>query len=208
MNRKIDWYFDFISPYSYFQHHHFITQHQELSIDYYPVLLGALLMRNNVRGPAEIPEKRRSTYRYCTWYAERHGIPFRFPDVHPYHPVNVLRLALAAGASRESVTRIFDYIWVKGKHPVGENLDELARSLGIENCRDAVSRQDVKDQLRRNTEHAAALGIFGVPTVVVNGNLFWGNDETEMVLEFLDNRNLFSDLAYKRLEDIPDGLAG
>lgn len=207
MDRNIDWYFDFISPYAYFQHYRFITRHPDLSINYYPVLLGALLTRNNIKGPAEVVEKRRSTYRYCTWYAGRHGIPFRFTDIHPYYPVSVLRLALAAGADRESVARIFHYIWVEGKNPTGENLGELAGLLGIADYRSAIARQDVKDQLRQNTEQAFSLGVFGVPTAAVDGTLFWGNDATEMVMEFLDNRDLFADQAYTRLEEIPDGLA-
>lgn len=207
MTRNIDWYFDFISPYSYFQHYLFVTRYPDLSIRYYPVLLGALLIQNNIKGPAEVPEKRRSTYRYCTWYAKRHDIPFRFPDLHPYRPVNVLRLALAAGVSQQSVTRIFDYIWVEGKSPTGKKLDELAGLLGIEDIQTAISRQEIKDQLRQNTEQAANLGIFGVPTIAVDGNLFWGNDETEMAMEFLDDRTLFMDHDYARLEHIPDGLA-
>lgn len=209
MRRSVDWYFDFISPFAYFQHLALVGDHPEIEIRYHPVLLGALFVRNDHKGPAEIPSKRTMTYRFCAWYAARHGIPLRFPDVHPYRPVNVLRLALAAGVNADTVSRIFEYIWVEGKSPDRpERLEELSARLGVDDCMSAIGNQDIKDQLRQNTERAIELGAFGVPTAVVDGKLFWGHDQTPMLIEYLDNRGLFESGEYKRLESIRDGLAG
>lgn len=207
MNKTIDWYFDFISPFAYFQHRQLISNHPEIQIRYFPILLGALFVKHQHKGPAEIPTKRIMTYRYCTWYAKQHGIPLQFPDVHPYHPVSVLRLALAAGANANTVSRIFEYIWVKGKSPDRpERLAELASQLALHDYVDAISNPSIKDELRQNTEQAISFGIFGVPTVMLDDQLFWGQDQTQLLLEYLENPNLFAQEQYQRLEHIPDGL--
>src|SRR4029079_4389504 len=77
----------------------------------------------------EIPAKRRWTYRWCTWWAQSLGIPFRFPAEHPFNPLQHLRLALACGSRPDAVKRIFESIWVRG-----ENASDPARFGGL--CRD------------------------------------------------------------------------
>ena len=207
MNKSIDWYFDFISPFAYFQHRHLINEHPDIEIRYYPILLGALFVQNQHKGPAEIPAKRIMTYRYCIWYAIQHQIPFRFPDVHPYHPVSVLRMSLAAGVNAETVSKIFEYIWVDGKSPnQAEHLGELASSLGLDGYESAIAEPEIKDRLRQNTERAIELGIFGVPTSSIGNQLFWGHDQTPLILEYLDNPRLFEDEEYRGIDNIRDGL--
>ncbi|MCY4050633.1 MAG: 2-hydroxychromene-2-carboxylate isomerase [Gammaproteobacteria bacterium] len=207
MNKSIDWYFDFISPFAYFQHRDLINQHSDVKIRYYPVLLGALFLHNQHKGPAEIPAKRMITYRYCVWYAKQHQIPFKFPDVHPYRPINVLRMAIAAGVNAETVSKIFEFIWVKGKSPdQSEHLNELAACLGLIDYESAITKPEVKEELRKNTEQAVELGIFGVPTVSIDDHLFWGHDQTPLILEYLDNPDLFKNQDYLRIANIRDGL--
>ena len=207
MNKSIDWYFDFISPFAYFQHRHLINEHPDIEIRYHPVLLGALFVQNQHKGPAEIPVKRIMTYRYCIWHAKQHQIPFRFPDVHPYRPVNVLRMALAAGVNAETVSKIFEFIWVDGKSPdQPERLDELASRLELDGYQSATTKPEIKNQLRQNTERAIELGIFGVPTSSIGNQLFWGHDQTPMILEYLNNPQLFEDEEYRRIDAIRDGL--
>src|SRR3954465_3377225 len=112
MRASIDWYFDFVSPYSYIALHRL----RELphAVNYKPVLFAGLLNHWGQKGPAEIPAKRRWTYRWCTWWAGSLGIPFRFPAEHPFNPLQHLRLALACGSRPEAVKRIFEAIWVRG----------------------------------------------------------------------------------------------
>ena len=206
-NQSIDWYFDFISPFAYFQHHTLVNQYPDVTINYYPILFGAVLQNYGNKGPAEIPSKRIMTYRYCTWQAKNRGIPFQFPDVHPYRPVSVLRLAIAAGITTDSVSRIFEFIWVNGKDPSSpDNLLELASKLGIDNLDEAIQHQWVKDQLRENTDRASSLDMFGVPTIMIGDKLFWGDDLTEMAMSYLSNPELFDSEDYQRLETLPNGL--
>ena len=102
-----DWYFDFISPYSYFASLQLHDLSSRLNLRYRPVLFAGLLNHWEQKGPAEIPEKRRWTYRWCTWWAQQHGIPFRFPQAHPFNPISYLRLALAANCSAQAIHTIF-----------------------------------------------------------------------------------------------------
>src|SRR4029077_7260879 len=110
---SIDWYFDFVSPFSYICLHR--MGDLPADITYRPVLFAGLLNHWGQKGPAEIPAKRRYTYRWCHWWSEHLGIPFRFPAAPPFNPPPHLRLALAAGPTAQVVGRIFDAIWTTGR---------------------------------------------------------------------------------------------
>ena len=77
--RSAIWYFDFVSPFAYICLHRLKELPQHLKLEYRPVLFAGLLGHWGQKGPAEIASKRRYTYRWCNWWAERLGIPFRFP---------------------------------------------------------------------------------------------------------------------------------
>src|SRR5881394_4173965 len=111
---SVDWYFDFVSPYAYIALHRL----REFShpVNYKPVLFAGLLNHWGQKGPAEIPAKRRWTYRWCTWWASELGVPFRFPAAHPFNPLPHLRLALACGSEPKAVKRIFEWVWINGEH--------------------------------------------------------------------------------------------
>src|SRR5207249_4672726 len=91
----MDWYFDFISPYSYLQLEQMPRWPEGVVLVAKPILFAALLDHWGQKGPAEIPVKRAFTYSQVQWLGDRAGIPFRFPPRHPFNPVSVLRLAVA-----------------------------------------------------------------------------------------------------------------
>src|SRR3954471_19746428 len=153
---SVDWYFDFVSPYSYIALHRLGELSQP--VNYKPVLFAGLLNHWGQKGPAEIPAKRRWTYRWCTWWAKELGIPFRFPAEHPFNPLHHLRLALACGSRPEAVKRIFEWVWMSGGNASDpERFSQLCTELGIE----SQKLGEMKDRLRQNTEEAAARGVFG-----------------------------------------------
>ena len=86
-----------------------------ISIEYRPVLFAGLLNHWGQKGPAELPTKRRYTYRWSHWIATRLGLPFRYPAAHPFNPLHHLRLAIACGSTPEAVGKIFDSIWTTGE---------------------------------------------------------------------------------------------
>ena len=200
------WYFDFVSPYAYLQSRMLHKFAGKAQIAMKPVLFAGLLAHSKNLGPAEIPSKRVWTYRFCTWFARGHGIPFRFPPRHPFNPLKPLRLAIAQGAAPAAVHAIFDFIWAEGRDPADPAAwNALGARLGISDPDAAIDRQAVKDALRGNTEAAIAAGVFGVPSFVIGGEVFWGVDSTDFVLEYLDNPALFGDPEYRRVANLPAG---
>src|SRR4051812_48076591 len=159
MRASIDWYFDFVSPYSYIALHR--LRELPLAVTYKPVLFAGLLNHWGQKGPAEIPAKRKWTYRSCVWEAKKLGLPFRFPAQHPFNPLQHLRLALAAGCTPQAVRTIFESVWTTGEDAADPaRFSSLCSELGV----DPAKHPQVKDLLRKNTEEAAARGVFGVPS--------------------------------------------
>ena len=201
------WYFDFISPFAYLQLGRFLQLPTDLDVTPVPVVFGAILKHWGQLGPAEIPPKRRFVYRFFQWNAARLGIPFAIPPLHPFNPLPALRLCVAAGGQIEHTRAVFDIIYGKGIQPDGpKGVQAIADALGISDPEAAMSDTSVKDILRSNTEAAIADGAFGVPTFVVEGEVFWGGDATDMMLSFLDNPSLFETAEMKRISDMPMGL--
>jgi 2-hydroxychromene-2-carboxylate isomerase len=109
MSRRADWYFDVVSPYAYLQLMQFDRLPDDLEVTFKPVLFAGLLGHWEHKGPAEIPAKRRQTYRYCHWLAGKRGLPFRVPPRHPFNPLAILRLTVALGATRPVVEAVFHH---------------------------------------------------------------------------------------------------
>jgi 2-hydroxychromene-2-carboxylate isomerase len=202
MATSIDWYFDFVSPFSYIALHRLEELGQP--VNFKPVLFAGLLQHWGQKGPAEIPAKRKWTYRWCTWWAKELGIPFRFPAEHPFNPLQHLRLALACGSKPDAVKRIFDALWISGGNASDEaRFAALCRELGVR----AEALSEHKDALRRNTEEAAARGVFGVPTFVIDGEVFWGADSLEFAKAFLKDKAVVRNEEMRRVDSLPVGAA-
>ena len=199
-----DWYFDFLSPFSYLQLAQFDRLPPDLEVTYRPVLFAGLLAHWEHKGPAEIPAKRVQTYRWCHWYAARHGIPFRMPPAHPFNPLRPLRLAVAQGAEPALIRALFDAIWAEGRDPSQvEEWRALTGRLGITDADEMIARPEVKAALRRATEEAAARGVFGIPTFVIGDEVFWGLDTTDLVLDYLNDPTMLKSGEYARISDLP-----
>ncbi|MGQ0511282.1 MAG: 2-hydroxychromene-2-carboxylate isomerase [Betaproteobacteria bacterium] len=204
--RRIDWYFDFVSPYAYLCLHRLGELPANVEIARRPVLFAGLLSHWGQKGPAEIESKRRYTYRATHWQAKLQGVPFRYPAAHPFNPLQHLRLAIAAGCASGAVRRIFDSVWTGG----GDATDPaafaaLVKELGIDTAK--LSAPEVKEALRRNTEEAAARGVFGVPTFAVDGELFWGSDSVDYLLAYLANPEFVKNAEIARLDGLPVAAA-
>jgi len=198
----ITWYFDFVSPFSYLQFAAYPDLMRRPEVAIKPVLFAGLLAHWGHKGPAELPTKRRHTYRYCVWDAARRGVPFRFPPAHPFNPLHALRLAIALGAGYDVVRTIFEFIWKEGRSPA-EEWPALCERLGVADPGRLTGDAAVKGALRANVDEAIAAGVFGVPTFAVDGELFWGVDATPMFLDYLADRALFESEAMRRVDALP-----
>lgn len=205
MNTGIRWYFDFVSPFAYLQLGYISSLLERENVELVPILFAGLLDHHGQRGPAEVPGKRAFTYQFAQWRADRLGIPMRFPPAHPFNPLAALRLCVAAEASAESVRMIFELIWKEGRLPDLENLDPVAKALGVTNLEQAIASAAVKERLHRNSRDALAEQVFGVPTLTVNGRLFWGEDASMMFEDYRSHPALFESAEMQRLGSLPVG---
>lgn len=187
--KVIDFYWDPVSPYAWLastQIAAFRKRHGA-RIRYRPVLLAGLLDVHGNVGPAEIPAKRTYVARDVMRWARRHGLAFQGPPAHPFNPLKALRMAFCVPDDDERehfANALLAAAWADGRDITeDETLVAVANHVGLDGrellaeAGEAVNKQG----LRRQTDVAAAMGIFGVPTFVVDGELFWGNDRLEFL---------------------------
>lgn len=203
---KAVWYFDLVSPFAYLALGDIEDLASRMPVVFKPVLLGAMLTHWGQLGPAEIPPKRVQTYRICVWTAREQGIPFRFPPAHPFNPLMLLRVLTALEARPDAVRTLFDLIWRDGRDPQSLETIALARErLGVEDFDVLIEAHDAKRKLRAATEAAIASGVFGVPTLALDKELFWGTDAMALARAYLANPRLFEDKEMRRVDHLPTG---
>jgi 2-hydroxychromene-2-carboxylate isomerase len=201
----VDWYFDFVSPFAYFQFARLRLLPSTVEVRLQPVLLAGILGHWGQLGPAEIAPKRRFTYQYVTWAAARVGLPFTMPAGHPCNSLPLLRLAWTLGASRDVVARLFHFLWVDGHIPQEDApwralLTELGMTVYAET-------PAVKDRLRSTTDAAIGRGVFSVPTAIADGQLFWGDDATDMLLDYCRDPGMLDTPQMRRAVEGPVAAA-
>ena len=200
--RSAIWYFDFVSPFAYICLHRLKELPADLAIEYKPVLFAGILNHWGQKGPAELPTKRRYTYRWSHWWARSLGLPFRYPAGHPFNPLHHLRLAIACGAKPEAIRKIFDAVWTTGADATDPaRFAVLLNELEIR--REDLEKPEIKNALRASTEQAVARGVFGVPTFEVDGELFWGADSIEFLKAFLEDSAVVRNAEFERLDGLP-----
>jgi 2-hydroxychromene-2-carboxylate isomerase len=98
----------------------------------------------------------------------------------------LLRLAIACDSTPEAVHRIFRFVWRDGRLPdLPIEWAELAQALGLPDAHARIATAEVKEELRQNTDTAIARGVFGVPTLAIGDELFWGADATAMAADYV-----------------------
>jgi len=180
----IELFFDFISPYSYlaWSASRALGERVGHDIEPRPVLLAGILNALGTKGPAEVPPRRAYMVKDLIRAAHRAGVTMTVPPTHPFNPLAALRVAsldLDREVRRRIVDALFGAAWrtgvsIESPERVGAVLAEAgihpAPLLAL------AGTQDAKDRLRRSTEEAIARGAFGVPTMFVDGEMFFGFD--------------------------------
>ena len=211
--KHITFYFDVVSPYAWlaFERLPDVLEGLSYSVEYRPVLLGALLQQQGHPGPAGIPPKRDWTYRHVTWLGQHLGVPLAMPARHPFNPLPLLRQALACSVDG-SVNRfvagtLLRHVWQGGHDALdAARLDALGAALAPQ-LREGQDSATAKALLRANTDAAAARGVFGVPAFEVDGKLFWGLDSLPMLRAFLEGDAWF-DSNWDAAASVAQGLPG
>jgi 2-hydroxychromene-2-carboxylate isomerase len=205
---KVVWVYDVISPFAYLALPRLGEFPETVELTAMPVLFAALLDHFGQRGPAEIPSKRRFTYRFALWRARRLQLPMQFPPAHPFNPLAALRLIIAAGSTLHAARTVLTAVFGAGRDVSDPSVvAHLAQELGVANPEQALADPAVKARLRQNTQWASERGVFGVPTLVIGEELFWGHDAIDMALDYLKNPRDFSDAAMRALDQLPVAAA-
>ena len=190
MIKSFEFYFDFISPYSFFAHKEIqkLEKRELVKIKYKPILLGGLHNLHNIKAPAFIPAKAKFMIRDCKLIAEKKKIKFKF---NSYFPIKTLNLMRGIFIAREDdfqsfyIDKIFDAIWRDGLNMNDQNImDKIIKNMNI-NPKTfflRASNQNVKTLLKSKTDEAFNKGIFGAPSFLINNKIFWGQDRLDFVI--------------------------
>jgi 2-hydroxychromene-2-carboxylate isomerase len=204
--RKLDWYFDVISPFAYLQSEQLDALAQLGEIRYRPVLFAGLLNHFGNVGPAEIEAKRRLTFERVAWVATRKNIALTLPAEHPFNPIPLLRFVVASGCTRQAVHAAFRFVWQAGRLP-GTHPLEFAQLLAqFGHSEDDINAAPVKQALLDFGQEAIERGVFGVPTTVVDDEIFWGEDSLDMLEAYCADHAFFRSGSLKAARALPNGL--
>ncbi len=201
--KHIDFWFDPVSPFAYlaFERLPQVLEGLSFEVRYRPILFAGLLKHWGQKGPAEIEPKRAWTFRHVHWIAQHHGIEMATPAQHPFNPLAHLRLLLACAPvggtpNRHACEAVLRHIWQGGR-----DANDAARFAALTQAlapRIAPDDPSIKQSLKVGTDDALAQGVFGVPTMVVDGRLFWGVDALTMLAACLRGEAWFDGPAWDR----------
>lgn len=194
---RIDFYFDYISPYAFLAWRRLgrFAERHGLPVEIHPVVFGALLDRWGQLGPAEVAPKRAHVFRDTLRRAALEGVTLRFPKTHPFNPITALRLSLREVAGDRQVRvvdALFDAGWVEGIDMAApDDLYQALEHAGLDGPSLLERTRDphVKQALREETDRAIGRGVFGVPTMLLGDELFWGADQFDLMELYLSGRD-------------------
>jgi len=190
MIKSFDFYFDFVSPYSFLAHKEIskIEKKNSVKIKYKPILLGGLHNLHGIKAPAFIPAKAKHMIRDCKLIAEKNKIKFKFNSYFPIRSLNLMRGVFVAEEDNYKsyyIDSIFNAIWQDGLNMNDESvIEKILKNLNV-NPKTFLLRSassSIKDSLRKRTNEAYEKGIFGAPSFVSNNKVFWGQDRIEFAL--------------------------
>jgi 2-hydroxychromene-2-carboxylate isomerase len=182
--RSVDVYLDFISPYSWLALHAARPFAERFAIDWAvrPVVYGVLLNANGLVGPVETPVKRRYTFHDVARLAQHIGLEFTGPPAHPFLSLGALRtmwIFRNDARALDLAVGLADAAWRAGRDLQDpEVLADVTSSAGLDasGLAERIQQLEVKQGLKDETTHALERGVFGVPTFVLDEELFWGHD--------------------------------
>ncbi|MBX3189188.1 MAG: 2-hydroxychromene-2-carboxylate isomerase [Labilithrix sp.] len=194
MPTSVRFFFDYVSPYAYLASTQLpaLASRRGVEVEHVPVLFAAMLDASGARGPGEVPMRRDYMFHDIVRLARLFGVPLEPPATHPFNPLVALRVTHGVEDARERralVDALFRAVWVESlaiDRP--EVVANVARGIGLDGDAlvDRASRPDAKARLRAATDEAIAARVFGVPTMIASGELFWGVDSLHLLERFLD----------------------
>jgi len=187
MTKKINFYFDFISPYSYLAHLK-IKLTKNINFNYKPVLVGGLHNLHGITAPAFIKPKLKHMMSDCDLIAKKDRSNFIWNSKFPINSLNIMRGYLFMNNENKDLylNVMFDAYW---KDNLDISNEEIIKSL-LKKCKidpnsffEGIKNPQIKEELKNITQAAHDKEIFGAPTFVVNNKIYWGQDRLEFALD-------------------------
>ena len=194
MTKSIDFYFDFISPYSYLAHKKIIIIKKEKNItfNYKPILVGGLHNLEGITAPAFIKPKLKYMINDCNLIAKKNNLDFTWNSKFPLNSLNIMRgyLFIQKNIKNFYLNVMFEAYW---KENLDISSDKILITL-LEKCKidtnnffEGIKEQRIKNELKNITKEAHDKDIFGAPTFIVNNKIFWGQDRLEFAIDEYNN---------------------
>ena len=195
--KELNFYFDFLSPFSYFAWLKLpeLSKKFNLTIHYKPIALGPVLNHWQIKGPGEVVPKREFLLKQMLRYCAKNHIEFTTPKTHPFNSLYALRLTLSCVAG-ELQEKVIETLWKAGwqkKIEMG-GPDELIHELTLndlpaQELYEKSFSREAKQELKNNIQEAIGYGVFGVPSFVIDQELFWGADSMDDLVNFISGKD-------------------
>ena len=195
--KAVTLFFDYVSPYAYLAWKRLgpLATQRGFEVELKPTLFAGLLGHWGQLGPAEVPPKRVFMFKDILRRGAEAGIEIAGPPAHPFNPLRALRVSLrcACGEHQNAVvTALFDACWQNGQDieseaDIRKALDSL--EVDVDAMIEASQRAPAKQALRDNGLQAVSAGVFGVPTIVANDELFFGHDRIGDLVRYLEGND-------------------
>ena len=190
MTKSVDFYFDFISPYSYLAYKKlkFLNNKNKINIIYKPILLGGLHKLGGITAPAFNDRKMKNMKNDCELVAKKNNIEFKWNDKFPINSLQLMRgyLTINDDLKEKFFELCFDSYWKKNIDLSNiQNIENILNKCSIDKkiFFKNIENQKIKDELKKLTNNAFEKDIFGAPTFVVNDKIFWGQDRLDYALD-------------------------
>jgi len=203
--------FDFISPYAFLGWRRARAELPGTPLELMPVLFAALLDANGTKGPAEIPSKRVYTWKHVVRLAAEQDIRIEPPPAHPFNPLLGLRIIASQLSAAERIAAmdvLFDATWGGGGGITDpEHVVRLLDAAGLKgrSLVQEASQPAVKQRVKDNTTAALEAGVFGVPSFVVDDEVFWGQDSVPHLAAYLAGDDPATAERVERWHNLPSG---
>ena len=190
MTKSIDFYFDFISPYSYLAHKKikYLKKKDKIIFNYKPILLGGLLNLEGITAPAFIKPKLNHMITDCELIAKKNNFDFKWNSKFPINSLSLMRGYLVIDAALKDLYTdiIFDAYWrnninISDKKELMNIITKC--KIDMKDFTNGINNQEIKDELTEHTKNAHEKNIFGAPTFVINKKIFWGQDRLDFAID-------------------------
>ena len=188
MTKQIDFYFDFISPYTYLAYKKIQSLPKDIKINYKPILLGGLHNLEGITPPAFIKPKLKHMMNDCLLIAKKNNFDFKWNSKFPINSLIIMRGYFSINSSNQVqyIKTMFDAYWVDDLDISKEEIltplleqCEINKDIFFKTIKDPI----IKEKLKDATKNAHEKEIFGAPTFIVNNKIFWGQDRLEFALD-------------------------